>query len=62
MLSLCCTQPAPDYQELSHEESKIFCKLVYLYRKRGYSIADAQTVSYRKVLAESIAGAFDNET
>jgi len=62
MLSLCCTQPEPDYQDLSHEERKLFCKLVYLHRKRGYSIADAQAISYRRVLADSIAGAFDNET
>jgi hypothetical protein len=62
MKSLCCTQPAPDYQELSHEERKIFCKLIYFHRKRGDSIADAQAISYRRVLADSIAGAFGNET
>ena len=59
MLSLCCTQPAPDYQELSHEERTIFCKLVYFHRKRGYSIEDAQAISYRRVLADKL---FDNET
>ncbi|MDD2336772.1 MAG: hypothetical protein PHD01_09385 [Geobacteraceae bacterium] len=61
MISLCCTLPAPDYQELSYEESKIFCKQVYLLRKRGYSMADAQTLSYRRVLAESVAHGSGNE-
>jgi len=55
MISLCCTLPAPDFQDLSLEESKIFCRQVYLLRKRGYSIADAQAITYRRVLAESIA-------
>jgi hypothetical protein len=33
---------------------KPFCKLVYLLRKRGYSVAEAQEKAYRKILVESI--------
>jgi hypothetical protein len=54
MISICCSQPKPDYQELAYEERKVFCKLVYLLRKRGYSVADAQEVAYRKILEGSI--------
>jgi len=39
---------------VSDEEKKIFCRMVYLLRKRGYSIPDAQIVAYRQVLEESI--------
>ena len=55
MISICCTQPKPDYQDLSTEEKKTFCKLVYLMRKRGYSIEEAQEKAYRKILVESIS-------
>jgi hypothetical protein len=61
MISRCCTPPNPDYQELSREESKRFCKQVYLLRKNGYSVADAQALSYRMVLEESISCVLGNE-
>lgn len=54
-ISLCCTLSVPDYQELSHEERERFCKQVYLLRKRGYTIADVWAISFRRVLAESVA-------
>jgi hypothetical protein len=54
MISKCCTYPKPDLQELSDQERKEFCRLVYLLRKRGYSVADAQETAYRKILEESI--------
>lgn len=54
MISICCSLPKPDYQELTPEEKKIFCRLVYLLRKRGYSIKDAQEVAYRKILDDSV--------
>jgi hypothetical protein len=38
MISLCCTLPAPDCQEFRHEEDKVFCKQVYLLRKRGFHV------------------------
>lgn len=54
MISICCSQPKPDYQDLSTEERKVFCKLVYLLRKRGYPIKDAQEKAYRKILDDSV--------
>lgn len=54
MISICCTPEKPDYQELTPEEKKVFCKMVYLLRKRGCSVLDAQSVGYRKVLVDSI--------
>jgi len=54
MISICCSLPKPDFQELTLEEKKIFCKLVYILRKRGYSVKDAQDVAYRKVLEGGI--------
>jgi len=30
MISICCSLPKPDYQELAPDERKVFCKLVYL--------------------------------
>ena len=54
MISICCTLPKPDYRDPSTEESKKFCRLVYLLKKRGYSIKDAQAVAYRKVLENGI--------
>lgn len=55
MISICCSLPKPDYQELASEEKKVFCKLVYLLRKRGYSIKEAQKVACRKILEDSIS-------
>lgn len=55
MISICCTLPKPDYHELTPDERKQFCKMVYLLRKRGYSVNDAQEVAYRKVLEDSIS-------
>jgi hypothetical protein len=54
MITICCTYPKPNYQDLSNEDHKMFCKLVYLLRKRGYSVVEAQEVAYQKVLEESI--------
>jgi len=61
MISRCCTPPEPDSQELSHEESLRFCKQVYLLRKRGYSVAGVQALSYRMALEESISCVLVNE-
>lgn len=61
MISICCTLPKPDYQDLTQEERKVFCKIVYLLRKRGYSVTDAQVVAYRKVLEGSIPFRFGEE-
>jgi hypothetical protein len=55
MISICCSLPKPDYQELTPEERKVFCKMVYLLRKRGYSVVDAQRVAYQKVLEDYCA-------
>ncbi len=55
MISKCCTEPKPDYKKsLSHDEYKTFCQLVYLLRKRGHRIEEAQAKAYQKVLNESI--------
>jgi hypothetical protein len=54
MISICCTFPKPDYNDLVANERKIFCKMVYLLRKRGYSVMDAQKVAYRKVLEDGV--------
>jgi hypothetical protein len=54
MISICCTPPKAYYKDLADEERKKFCRLVYLLRKRGYSVLDAQKVAYQKVLQESI--------
>lgn len=53
-ISICCTLPKPDFKELTPDEKKVFCRMVYVLRKRGYSVADAQAVAYRKVLEASI--------
>jgi hypothetical protein len=54
LISICCSPQKPDYQDLNPEEKKTSCKLVYLLRKRGYSVAEAQEKAYRKILVESI--------
>jgi len=54
MISICCSLPKPDYQELTSEERKLFCKLVYLFRKRGYTVKDSQEVAYKKILEDSV--------
>jgi hypothetical protein len=48
-----CGLREPNYDDLSIEDKKIFCRLVYLLRKR-YSIKEAQEVSLRKILDDSI--------
>lgn len=60
MISRCCTPERPDYRGLSPEEKYVFCKMVYLLRKRGYSVLDAQAMACRKVLGESLP-AFENK-
>jgi hypothetical protein len=54
MISICCSLPKPDYQELSQEERKVFCRWVYLLRKRGYSVVVAQDMAYRKLLEDGL--------
>lgn len=54
MISICCTPEKPDYQELTLGERKVFCKMVYLLRKRGYPVLDAQVVACQKVLESCI--------
>jgi hypothetical protein len=54
MISICCTPLKPDYNDLVADERKIFCKMVYLLRKRGYSVVDAQKVAYRTVLEDGV--------
>lgn len=61
MISICCTLPKPDFLDLSPDERKLFCKMVYVLKKRGYSVTDAQAISYRKVLEESIPFDADKE-
>lgn len=53
-ISICCEEPKPDYKELTPDEKKVFCRMVYVLRKRGYSVADAQATAYRNVLDASI--------
>jgi hypothetical protein len=36
------------------EKRKLFCKLVYLFRKRGYTVKDSQEVAYKKILEDSV--------
>jgi hypothetical protein len=54
LISICCIEPKPDFQEFSDAEKKIFCRMGYLLRKRGYSIPTAQKIAYQQVLEESI--------
>ncbi|HOP40172.1 MAG TPA: hypothetical protein PLI53_03940 [Geobacteraceae bacterium] len=54
MISICCTPLEPDYKEFTPDERRIFCKVVYLLRKRGYSIREAQRVAYLKVLKDGM--------
>lgn len=54
MISICCTPEKPDYQELTKDEKKVFCKMVYLLRKSGYPVVDAQRVAYQKVLEDGV--------
>ena len=54
MLSKCCSQPKPDYKELSAEEYQKFCLLVHRLRKKGYNLEEAQSKAYHQVVADSI--------
>jgi hypothetical protein len=54
MISICCTEPKPDYKILSHDEYREFCHLVHQLRKQGYPLKDAQDKAYHQVLVESI--------
>ncbi|MDD2320725.1 MAG: hypothetical protein PHO83_11810 [Geobacteraceae bacterium] len=54
MISICCTPLKPDYNDLAAEERNLFCKMVYLLRKRGYSVVEAQKVAYRKVVEDGV--------
>jgi hypothetical protein len=54
MISICCSEPKPNYQDLSFEEYRTFFKLVYLLRERGYSVMEAQEVAFQKLLEERV--------
>ena len=54
IISKCCTYPKPDLPELSDQERKKFCRLVYLLRKRGFQVIDAQKTAYTWVIGEGI--------
>jgi len=54
MISICCTQPKPDYNDLLPEQKKRFCFLVFQYRKKGYTIPEAQERAYSQMLSEEI--------
>jgi hypothetical protein len=54
MISICCTEPKPDYKNLSHEEYQKFCRLVNVLRRKGHQLEEAQDRAYHQVLEESI--------
>lgn len=54
MLQICCTMPAPDYDELTREAKQQFGLLVNRLRRQGNDLATAQRVAYSTVLNESI--------
>jgi hypothetical protein len=54
MISICCTEQKPDFKDLSFEEYKMFSRLVYLLRKQGYQVKEAQDKAYLFVLTSSI--------
>jgi len=54
MISICCTLPKPDYSDLLPEQKQRFGFLVHQYRKKGYSIPDAQAKAYSQLWSEEI--------
>jgi len=55
MISICCTEPKPDYKkELTPEEHKKFCQLVNMLRTKGDRLEVAQEKAYAMVMVESI--------
>jgi hypothetical protein len=54
MISICCSEPKPDYKTLSDEEYQEFCRLVNMPRRKGYQLQKAQDRAYHQVLEESI--------
>lgn len=55
MISICCTEPKPDFQEFSDDEKKIFCRMVYFLRKRGCTVGEAQKVAFQQIFEDSIS-------
>ena len=55
MVSICCTEPKPDYKkELTPEEYKKFCKLVHMLKQKGDRLEVAQEKAYSMVMVESM--------
>ena len=54
MISICCTLPKPDYNDLIPEHKKRFGYLVNQLRKKGHTIADAQEKAYAQLWSEEI--------
>jgi hypothetical protein len=54
IISVCCTLPKPDYQDILPEQKKRFCFLVYQYRKKGCLLPDAQARAYSQLWSEEI--------
>jgi len=46
MISICCTLPKPNYTDLLPEQKQRFGFLVHQYRKKGYTISEAQHVTH----------------
>ena len=55
MISICCTEPKPDYKKDLHpEEYKKFCQLVHMLKQKGDRLEVAQEKAYSIVMVESI--------
>jgi hypothetical protein len=55
MISICCTEPKPDYKkELTPEDYKKFCQLVNMLKKQGDRLEVAQEKAYSIVMVENI--------
>lgn len=54
MISICCTQPPPDYNSLLPEEKQKFGFLVHQMSKKGFDLTTAQERAYMLVLSDSI--------
>jgi hypothetical protein len=54
MISICCTLPKPDYNDLNPEHKQRFGFLVHKLRKKGYTLPDAQQRAYAQLWSEEI--------
>jgi hypothetical protein len=52
MTSICCTLPKHDYTDLLQEQKKRFGFLEHWYRKKGYTLPDAQDRGYSQLWSE----------